>query len=277
MANLKFVKFVTSNRIKRAADNAPPMKPGEPDRIAVTILQEALIQAGFPISDGATGFYGRQTAAAVREVERRHGLSIDSGEAGHQVITKLDALLAGQNPLPVVRAANLQLLLQQTNTLGGFTHSSYFAKAERLLGNFGLGLNIVNRRVPEFEFPGTVDPSNGSDIASVRALAERHTPAMANALRIIFCRFPQTAHRYFASTEGGVHPLEGGMRVPDFVLIDVGKRKRDDCVLLHEMIHATGLEAHDPDETSVFSEGHNRTVLKPEHAERLSNAFFARL
>ena len=273
MANLKFVEFATNNRIKRAADNALAMRPGESDHAAVSVLQKALIKAGMQIRDGATGNYGSQTATAVQEFERRHGLDNDQGVAGHQVITKLDALLT-RNPISILRAADLQLLLQQTNTLGGFTHRSYFTKAVSLLSGFELGLNIINRRNPEFEFPGTVDPVNQSDIANVRALAEKHTPGMKDVLRVIFCRFPKD---FFATTEGGIKLLEGGLRVRDFILINVGKRSADDCTLIHEMIHATGLVTHDTDETSVFSEGSKRTVLKPEHAERLRVATFARV
>ena len=40
---------------------------------------------------------------------------------------------------------------------------------------------------------------------------------------------------------------------------------------------ATGLQEidHDTEVTSVFSVGHNRTVLRTEHAEALSKSFFA--
>ena len=71
MAQLNFQKFAGNGRIRSAADNAPPMKPGESDRVAVKILQDALIQAGFPIRDGATGFYGPETVAAVILSEKK--------------------------------------------------------------------------------------------------------------------------------------------------------------------------------------------------------------
>ena len=48
------------------------------------------------------------------------------------------------------------------------------------------------------------------------------------------------------------------------------------CSLIHEMIHATDLYAHDTDPDSVFSSGSARTTLKPVHADRLAKAFFAR-
>jgi hypothetical protein len=217
---------------------------------------------------------------AILEFQRVNHCSVDGhvdpNEHTIQLMNQLAGTSPGRNPQFIIRGANLQLLFQQTTTLGGFTHSSYLSKAESLLSGFGLGLNITNRRTPEFEFT-TVDPSNGPDIASVRALAENQVPGLGSVLRVIFCRFPQSAGRIFASTHGGAFPLEGGSRVPDFILIDVGKRQRDNCSLIHEMIHATGLVEHDSDPTSVFSIGTSRTVLKPEHAERLSKAFFAQV
>ena len=281
MAHLNFQKFAANGRIRSAAENAPPMKLGETDRVAVRILQDALIQAGFPIRDGATGSYGPQTVAAVQAVERKYGLDSDAGIAGHQVITRLDALLAG-TPVPVVRPAVLRLLLQHTNTLGGFTHRSYFLKAAALLKDFGLGLDISNHFLPEIDFPGMrVDASNLSDVAKVRELAEKHTPGMRTLLRVIFCRFPtfgQSGQKFFGTTEGGRRPLEGGALFPDFILINVEKRRLDDSTLLHEMIHATGLDDHDKEATSIFADGEVRTgtVVKSEYAERLRNAFFAR-
>ena len=178
--------------------------------------------------------------------------------------------------------ASLNLMLQRTDTLGGFTHNSYFQKAATLLKDFQIGLQVSTRVFPEIEYPGmTVDASNVSDVAKVRELAEKHTPGMRGSLRVIFCRFPlvaQTGEKYYGVTEGGRRPLEGGALYPDFILINVGKRRFDDSTLIHEMIHATGLDTHDSDPASLFAGGEDRTgmVLKPEHAERLRNAFFAR-
>ena len=63
----------------------------------------------------------------------------------------------------------------------------------------------------------------------------------------------------------------------DFILINVNRFKTDQCTLIHEMIHATGLFGcqFETDQDSVFSQGDKRSVLKPEHATRLSEAFFA--
>jgi len=147
-----------------------------------------------------------------------------------------------------------------------------------LLRGFELDLNVVDRRVQQLVFPGkTVDPQNRSDITTVRQLAEKQMPGAQSSLRVIFCRFVPGSRKTFGLTDGGNHLLDGGLQVPDFVLIDVERRNPDDCTLIHEMIHATGLESHDTDPTSVFAESSavQRSVLKPEHAQRLSESFFA--
>lgn len=82
-----------NRRIQLASENTPSMKPGEPDRAAVVLLQNALIVNGFNIPSGATGNYLSETAAAVRDVEVRFGLLRDQGIAGKQVIGTLDFLL----------------------------------------------------------------------------------------------------------------------------------------------------------------------------------------
>lgn len=179
-----------------------------------------------------------------------------------------------------VAPGELKLLLQQTETLGGFVPQMYFRAAVSLLAPYGIALNVTDRRLPTIEFTGMVDPANTSDVVDVREKAEKQAPGMNGMLRVIFCRFPsvsQSGEKYFASTEGG-RRWAGSAIVQDFILINVGKFRPDGSTLIHEMIHATGLEAHDPDPTSVFAGGNLRTgtILKPEHARRLSDSFFGR-
>ncbi len=167
------------------------------------------------------------------------------------------------------------VLMLQSNTGGGFTHQAYLTKAAILLRQFGIGLKILDQRMPRLEMSEIVDPKNISDISGARRAAEKGIRGLDSVLRVIFCRFPMSP--VYASTEGGaVRPLESDLHVREFTLIDVGKRRQDDCVLIHEMIHAAGLKVHDSDPDSVFSLGSNRKVLSREHAERLSRAFFAR-
>ena len=282
MAALNFEKFKNNTRIQHAADNAPAMRLGETDHEAVKILQEALIQAGFPIPDGATGTYGPETATAIRAVETKFSLVIrDKGVAGHEVITKLDQLLTKTRPGITVVACELQLLLQRAQTAGGFTHDQTIKNAANLLSEFSIRLNIVDRRQTEFPFPaGLVDPCVKADISSIRMKAEKQAPGMGGLLRVIFCQFVTAPicgeHSFFGVTEGGSKPLENGMVFPDFILINVLKLRPDKTTLIHEMIHATGLTTHDTEQESVFSLGSNRTVLKPDLAQRFSEATFAR-
>ena len=76
------------------------MQQGEGDSVAVRLLQEALIQSGFPIPAGATGFFGQQTASAVVAAEERFGFRTDAGLAGREVFGALDLSLRGWNPPP---------------------------------------------------------------------------------------------------------------------------------------------------------------------------------
>ena len=109
----------------------------------------------------------------------------------------------------------------------------------------------------------------------MRKAAESARPGLPRVLRIIVCPFEPSSPE-FGITEGGT--LDG-VSFPAFVLINVNKFRTDQCTAVHEMIHATGLFDHDDDKTmgeSVFSTASNRSVLRPEHAERLSKAFFAK-
>ncbi len=87
-----------NRRIQAAAINAPPMHPNEPDAAAVKLLQRALIDTGALHIGAPTGFYGPQTAEAVRDIEGTFALSVDQGVAGKQVLEVLDLLLQGKRP-----------------------------------------------------------------------------------------------------------------------------------------------------------------------------------
>jgi len=95
--------WAANARIQNAANNSPPMGQGEGDHAAVTLLQQALIQSGFPVAGGATGVFGPQTTAAVTAVQGRFGFSTAAGWAGwagHEVLGALDLSLRGWNPPP---------------------------------------------------------------------------------------------------------------------------------------------------------------------------------
>src|SRR5262245_35451259 len=93
-------KWKESRRLQAASENNHSMKFGEPDHEAVRLLQQVLIQCGFPIPAGPTGNYMSETAGAVRAVEQRFNLTRDDGVAGREVLTTLDGLLNKQAPPP---------------------------------------------------------------------------------------------------------------------------------------------------------------------------------
>jgi peptidoglycan hydrolase-like protein with peptidoglycan-binding domain len=93
--------WAANARIQRAANNSPAMGQGERDAAAVTLLQQALIQSGFPVAGGATGVFGPQTTAAVTAAQKQFGFStISAGLAGHEVLGALDLSLRGWKPPP---------------------------------------------------------------------------------------------------------------------------------------------------------------------------------
>ena len=85
-------------RIQRAANNLPPMRQNDGDKVAVKLLQQALIQSGFPMEGGADGAFGPNTARAVVAAERRFEFIVDAGVAGREVLGALDLSLRGWNP-----------------------------------------------------------------------------------------------------------------------------------------------------------------------------------
>jgi len=72
---------------------------------AVAILQQALIDLGFPLTittrktGNPDGVYGTETRYAIRAFQAKNGLPVD-GSAGRQTLTKLDNLLNANPQLP---------------------------------------------------------------------------------------------------------------------------------------------------------------------------------
>ena len=185
--------------------------------------------------------------------------------------------LVSQQTAATTFPASLALMLQWTRA--ALTRSTsqqwrYFEKASSLLQPFDIeiGTPVPTSQVP---FDDVIDDRFRDDIWKVRGAAEAASPGFANVLRVIACPFLSSTTA-FALTEGGTH---NGTTYQDFILLNAGKVRADQCTLLHEMIHATGLVTHDTDTDSVFSEGSTRTVLKSQHAARLGavgTCFFAR-
>jgi peptidoglycan hydrolase-like protein with peptidoglycan-binding domain len=111
---LRSPRFVSNERLRRAAENSPVVAKGETGE-SVRILQQALIDLGFPLPistrkyGSPDGVFGDETKGAVRDFQKKFSLSVD-GTVGRQTMAKLDELLPGAGavlpPLP----------------RGGFTH-----------------------------------------------------------------------------------------------------------------------------------------------------------
>jgi hypothetical protein len=181
-------------------------------------------------------------------------------------------------PRSVTFPADLDILWQPTSSAVGRAsnhHLTLLNKAIDLLQPYGISIVSSVTAPPDSPFPSTtpVDPRYKYDIFNVRREAEKARPGLPKVLRIIPCLFAPNSHEY-GLTEGGGFD---GVTFPDFILLNVNMRRVDECLVLHQMIHASGLWDHDEsDPANVFSSGADRKHLKPEHAERLSKAYFAR-
>jgi peptidoglycan hydrolase-like protein with peptidoglycan-binding domain len=91
-------QWAANPRIQRAANNGPPIRRGDPDKVAVKLVQEALIASGFPMKAGADGIFGTQTANAIIAAEKKFGFQVDAGVAGREVLGVLDLSLRGWKP-----------------------------------------------------------------------------------------------------------------------------------------------------------------------------------
>jgi hypothetical protein len=160
---------------------------------------------------------------------------------------------------------------------------NYFSKAREVLKPFSININTL---ASPAEVPSNVlvDPGDKRDIWSVRKTAEQVMPGQREVLRIIGCPFERTDPLFFAVTESG---MVDGVEFVDFILLNTRLTKPDQCTVVHEMLHADSRAdgkptplinrwLHDVDKTSIYSDGDNRTVLKPEYAQALSESFFAR-
>ena len=182
-----------------------------------------------------------------------------------------------QQTTPQVAPANLNILWQVTTLAakrGAHRQLSLISRALELLRPHNIGIMSSVSSPPDAPFANEdiVDSRFRDDVFAMRKAADKVRPGFLNVLRIVVCPF-ESGSVYYGLTDGGTL---NGSTFPDFILINVNKIRDDMGTFLHEAVHATGLKDHDNDETSIFSGAPNRTVLKPEHAQRLRTAFFAR-
>lgn len=272
MAVLNYAPFADNARILSAAENSPSMKKGDPDRAAVQILQQALIDAGFPIPGGASGVFDQGTADAVVAAEVRFNLGRDNGAAGRQVIKALDEALAGRGPVrqgTTVVGANLSLMIQRTSNSMPVRLTHYLTTTMALCGQYGLNVLFQDRQNPPLDFASTYNVD--FDVPTIRKASEKQTPGQPGTLRIIFANFDEGDPDWGVTEDS----TRSGMPVHDFIVLNTAKIKVNGNTLLHEMIHCTGLSQHDDDATSVFAQGQGGLNFKPEHAARVGTAFYS--
>ena len=95
------ISGAAAERLKQALNNSPALKKGEKHE-AVKVLQQALIDLqDFRISipDGATGYYGDQTVAAVQAFQNLMKLVRREGSAGNETLGRLDRFYVDDPPV----------------------------------------------------------------------------------------------------------------------------------------------------------------------------------
>jgi hypothetical protein len=149
--------------------------------------------------------------------------------------------------------------------------------AKDCLSNFGMFLSL------EFS-NGFVDDAMFMDDQAVllRQASETLRPGFPNILRVIACRMGSNNNYGQTFRNRSI----GETTFLPFVCLNTQNVSLDVETLIHEMIHAAlpadRAKEHDPENYSVFFEfgrseqgANNRTVLKPDRAAALSNAYFA--
>jgi len=155
---LRSVRFASNQRLQRAAENAPPLTRGEPDRTAMSLVQEALVDLGYAMPrsthpDGSMdGIYGSETEDIIKQFQRRHGLLGASGQpdgiAGRNTLHKLDAVAP---VVPFSRTVSYDVaLIAQPNTTSCWAasmamlvsyHERRTVSAQQIADAVGLDLN----------------------------------------------------------------------------------------------------------------------------------------
>lgn len=104
----RFTAPATRNRFLQAIENSPTIKKKDANREAVRLLQQALIDLGFPLPkstakyDSPDGDFGSETDDAVRRFQSREfPTESPDGKVGRNTLSRLDDLLPHAGvPLP---------------------------------------------------------------------------------------------------------------------------------------------------------------------------------
>ena len=101
---LRAGRFSQNARLAQASNSAPALKQGEKGE-AVAIVQQALVDLGFPMPNStnggrglADGIFGAETLRIVRQFQSMNGLAVD-GDLGRNSLARLDDLILAQSAL----------------------------------------------------------------------------------------------------------------------------------------------------------------------------------
>jgi peptidoglycan hydrolase-like protein with peptidoglycan-binding domain len=216
------------------------MKQSEPDKTAVKLLQQALVNTGMA-SLVVDGIFGPKTAAAVRAVQIRFNMDLDQGVAGRQSLGILDILL-------------------QNGRLGADLSRADVSLAGRKIGaailaltNLKISLNsfaipnaplTVNALRTHFRFtiaPGTIGVTRQVTDADVDFMLSRYRELLG-LLAASATRF-STGVPVNGLNTAAEAPLNGPVRFgPAFTNVDshfgdrIGPNSRA-AILIHESVH----------------------------------------
>lgn len=99
LKDLTSSRFADDARLQKAFDNSPAIKRYEKNHEAVAKVQQALIDAGYPMPDSTKdgspdGKFGKETYKVVSSFQEAHGLKVD-GSVGRDTLGRLDELYGG--------------------------------------------------------------------------------------------------------------------------------------------------------------------------------------
>jgi peptidoglycan hydrolase-like protein with peptidoglycan-binding domain len=184
---LSDLRWISDTRFQAAANNSPPIRPGDPQAV-VAKLQQALFDADparYPLSvtmrsGHPDGQWGQETTSAVQQFQRDNGVRPVGGfEAGRKTLSALDSALAGRRrPPPEPTLNNL--------APAGTGPFQQHVSAGVLDADAGLLLNFMARKPGSWMFDSADlafrDLSNGSLAGMVKwADRGRLTPRVGSA------------------------------------------------------------------------------------------------